>query len=298
MSRHSRTRTRLARAVLGVVIVSTLAAGRIGRATARAGVPDLQRVPDAADQAVSAEVTIRRRDLLPAGAAVPASVSAMSLRFDRARGRGGWTTSLTLTGLEGADAPSRTGHVLENPFLVTRVEFDEGANAIRLFNRRGERVREPSGHERELFGARGGPDPFAGWVGGGRPSEAVAALGGDLWSADLTAPSLVERRRRALEASFGPPVERRQNVNRHAGRQGDQATEVLVDAASALPLEVRANRAGALVSRTTFAHEWNERGLLTRRRLHDERPVPGVNGRLAVLDIDVVRVSPAPGGGR
>ena len=291
-------KTRLARATLAAVFIAP-SVGYLGAARATVEPPrSSMQGPEPSQRPFAADVTIRQRHVVPDGTVVPTPVSAVSLHVERAPSRAGWTTTLTLTGIEGADAPSMSGGVLDNPFLVTRVEYDDGGAAPRMFNRRGERVREPGRADRDLFGSSASQDPLAGWAPGGRPSHAVASLAGDAWSADLTAPAVVEARRRALEATFGPAVERKQDFNRHVLTQGDQTTDALVDAVLALPIEVSTTKAGALVSRTTMTHERDERGALGRRRIRVERPAFGMNGGLSVVDVDLVRVAPGLGGGR
>ncbi|MCC7009998.1 MAG: hypothetical protein IT184_14420 [Acidobacteria bacterium] len=293
MSQQCRRRPRWIR----TAIVLALAASSMAYVNgARGGTPGPEAQSGDTSQPFAADLRVRHSRAV-SGSPPPFSVG-MSYHIERARSRAGWTTTVTLTELTGIEARSVTGAVLDNPFLVTRMEVDEGGAGTRLFNRRGELVREPTKRDRDRLGLAAGRDPLAGWAPAGGSPDAVAALAGDAWPADFAAPSHVERRRRALEATFGPPVERKNGFSRHVRVAGDEVTEALVDPELAVPTEVVTKRAGAVVSRTTIAFDRDGKGGLARKRLRAERAVPGRKGEMDLLDVDLVRATPRAGGGR
>jgi len=283
-----------------VVVALSLMSMAYLRAARAAGEDPLPLAQGAIEQGrpFAADISIRQRRALPTSGMFPIPPLAMSFHLERVPSSSGWRTTVTLTGIEGVEAPSATGGVMDNPFLITRVEYDDDNARPRLFNARGERVGAPAKADRDRLGMGQTPNPLAGWTPGGRPSEFISALAADVWPDDVAAPGIVEVRRQALEARFGPPVERRNDVNRFATTHGSESTEVLVDAALMLPVEITTTRDGALVSRTTMTHERDAAGKLVRRRIRLEQRLPGEADDVAALDVDVVRATPHVGGNR
>src|SRR6188508_282989 len=81
---------------------------------------------DATIESVAADLTIRQWHVTAEGARVGVDPPSVSLRFEAARRGSGWRTSLSMTGLGRVVARGLTGpQVLDNPFLVSRLEYDD-----------------------------------------------------------------------------------------------------------------------------------------------------------------------------
>jgi hypothetical protein len=298
MSPQPRRRTRLWPVVVvtGLVGAPIVASGA-GRASHDQTIADPvpPSVTPPASRAFSAELSIRQARVDADGRVRPAPATAFSFRLERTRAETGWRTTLTLTGLEagpGGSVPDR--HALDNPFLVTRMVYDDGVG-LRMYNRRGDRVREPAANDRALLGgAVDSPVPTAAGL-----SEATRVLAGESWLDTLiAAPDRRDARRRKIEARFGRPIGRVGGLDRYATSNGETTTELLVDPDSVVPVEVLTGRAGQLISRTTIRDEAGEGGLLVRRRLRTERALPAPGGDRAVIDVDLRNITPETRGVR
>ena len=236
----------------------------------------------------TADVSIGQMHVAADGQRLPGAAPSARYRLEHRAGSGAMT-KLTLVELERETAEGVAGRVaLDNPFLAVRMELDE-KGGMRLYNGRGDRLREPTAADRGLFGvANGGagstaPDtrPMSTR---GRPSNLLVVSG------------RAGERRAELERLFGPPIERVRGLDRYVTTRRGDVDEVLVDPITALPAELNTVRAGALVSRVQMAYEAKGNHTLVRRWFRAERAL--ADERRVVTTIDVTNVQVVAGGGK
>ena len=162
---------------------------------------------------------------------------------------------------------------------------------MRLYNRRGDRLREPTAADRRLFGlvnpalgferTRHTPDEHA-----GPPVELLVDVRAAATNVAPRSSASSARPSNACGASIATSKTRRDDVD-----------EVLVDPVTALPAELNTVRAGALVSRVQMAYEPKGNGSFVRRWFRAERALADT-ARRVVTTIDVTNVQVVAGGGQ
>jgi hypothetical protein len=251
-----------------------------------------ETTPPTGGDALSAEVTLRQVHLDADGRPVAGSPPALSFRLDRRRGRAGREMTMRLTGVERAVVRGVGGtRALDHPFIPVRMDHD-ATNGLRLYNARGERLRNPDATDRRLFGSLSDkflpapPDD-------GAAREPIAFA----WVDDvLAAPGRHLDRRAELERAHGPSQGSIRGFDRFVSTDGTNLDEVLVDPATALPVETSTVRDGALVARAWMSYDAHPSGFLVRRLLRSERVVPSANRRRVVVEIELSNVVLSPGG--
>ncbi len=237
----------------------------------------------------TADVAIGQMHVAADGQRLPGAAPSAKYRLEHRAGSGAMTR-LTLVELERETAESVTGQVaLDNPFLAVRMELD-AKGGMRLYNRRGDRLREPTAADRRLFGVvnpglgfdRPDTRPMSSRA---RPSNLVVAS------------SRGNERRAEFERQFGAPVERVRGLDRYVKTRRDDVDEVLVDPVTVLPAEFNTVRAGVLVSRVQMTYEPKGDGSFVRRWFRAERALPDT-ARRVVTTIDVTNVQVVAGGGQ
>jgi hypothetical protein len=162
---------------------------------------------------------------------------------------------------------------------------------LRLYDARGGRIRIPDGSDRALFGhASDGILPRMPASADGR--EPAAAWLDDV----LVTPEARRERRAELERAHGPAQGSVRGLDRFVSTDGTNVDEVLVDPATALPVETNALRAGTLVARTWMKYATHPGGFFVRRLLRSERIVPSRDGRRLAVEIEVSDVQRSNGG--
>jgi len=237
----------------------------------------------------TADVAIGQMQVGADGQRLPGAPPTAKYRLEHRAGPGA-TTRLTLVDFERETVESAAGQVaLDNPFLAVRMELD-GKAGLRLYNRRGDRLPQPTAADRRLFGvvnaASESTEPDA------RPMSTRARP-----SNLLVASNRGQQRRAEIERVFGAPVERVRGLDRYVRTRRDDVHEVLVDPITVLPAELNTVRAGTLVSRVQMAYEPKSNGTLVRRWFRAERALPDSERRV-VTTIDVTNVQVVPGGGQ
>jgi hypothetical protein len=235
----------------------------------------------------TADVAISQMHVGTDGQRLPGAAPSARYRIEHRPGPNA-LTRLTIVEVEGITAESVAGPVaLDNPFLAVRMELDP-KNGLRLYNRRGERLRDVTAADRRHFGPANPPQPST------PPDPRVMSARAQTSNLLVTAGHTNERRAE-LERQFGRPVERVRGLDRYvATRQGD-IDEVLVDPATALPVELNTVRRGALASHVQMTHEPTGNGAFVRRWFRAERALPDADRRI-VTTIDVTNVRIATGG--
>jgi hypothetical protein len=256
-------------------------------ATIEPGVSQTARAADVGES-FTADVAIEQTHMSSDGRPLPGASPSARYRLEHRAGSSG-ATVLTLLSLERDTAEGLADRIpLDNPFLAVRMELD-AKGGLRMFNGRGDRLREPTVADRHLFdlkpgAASGAADSREVAARGRHPQFVIPANGG----AD---------RRAALEEIFGKPVERVRGLDRYLSRRHDDVDEVLVDPGTVLPAELNTVRRGALVSRVQMAYEARANGTLLRRSLRAERTLTD-DPRRIVTTIDISNVMIAGGGDR
>lgn len=257
--------------------------------------PDDQHRPVQADLRIAHR--LRTADGRDAGGAAPGVV----LHVDR-RSRGGrWRTTLTLSAIDRPEVRTARGvSLLDNPFLVTRLEYDdESGGEPRLYDRAGRRVRLPGAVERRALGLAArlrrttwDVDEVAASV----PILSGAGGAPSLASGLVATANRRQGRRQQLEARYGAPVGRLRGLDRFVVRRGEMTEEILVSPAANLPVELNTVRGGVLLSRVQLEYQPTSSGDMVRRAMRIEHLVdPSVGTRLAT-DVDVANLTVGVGG--
>jgi hypothetical protein len=266
----------------------TTATARLDAAQAPA--PSMATPATESWNALSADITIRHSRVKADGAPTGAVAPAVTHHWERRLTASGWKSTMTLgserrISIQGLEGPRH----IENPFAISRIEDDEDGTPLRLFDRKGEKVRLPSEAQlRERFNRLSGPLV---------PNEAAVANAvrprtfGREWSDTIVAmPSKAATRRAALERQFGKAANRVRALDRFLSTRNEETVEVLADPQSALPVEVNVVRGQALVSHTTIGYVRGDGGALIRRALRIEQAVPDGSGERTVTDVAVDNV--------
>ena len=237
----------------------------------------------------TADVSIGQMHVASDGQQLPGRAPSAKYRLEHQAG-GNALTRLTLVDLEHDTAESAGGQVaLDNPFLAVRMELD-AKDGMRLYNRRGDRLREPTADDRRLFG-------LVGSASGSTPPDTRPMSTRARPSNLLVASARGHERRAEFERRFGVPVERVGGLDRYVKTRRGDVDEVLVDPVTVLPAELNTVRAGVLVSRVQMTYEPNGNGTFVRRRFRAERALPET-ARRVVTTIDITNVKILAGGAR
>lgn len=249
-----------------------------------------------------ADVSIQQALVAPSGAVV-LTPPAVAMRLERSRIATGWRTRVTLQEVQKALARTAAGTTaLDNPFLVTRLEYDGDGTLARFFNREGQRVVPPGSRERSVIDL---------------PAAVVSAA--NLPIVDLANPAIVrggtrspapdwlenvvatpgerQARRAALEGRYGSMRGRVNGMDQYVSTAGNTTCEVLVASDAVVPVEINVARDSALVGRSTFTHDRRPDGVAIRRLLHAERVSATGRGRL-VTDVALANVTLTKAGAR
>ncbi len=254
-----------------------------------------------AGRSFSGEITIRQQRINRDGAQIGTVAPQVHLRFDRRDQNGHWQVSLELQQPDRPVVRAPNGLVaLDNPFVVTRMEFTDRDDEPRMYGPGGRRVRFPSTRARQRLALPAGlqdhtwdAEALAGRVPGFSADEPRQPF-----AAHLLAPAADRAGRRArLERRFGRAVGRVGDLDRFVATSGDSTDEVLVAPDSALPVEVNTVRRGRLVARAEFAYDQAAGGFL-RRRMRAERLIDQDAGVRAVTDVELDHVVFHDGGTR
>lgn len=253
--------------------------------------------------AVRADIVVRQRQVRGDGRLVRAEAPPVALRLDRQMTQGRWRTTYTFQTTGGPRVRSGNSIVpIENPFMVSRVEYDEQTADARAYDRAGRRVALPTDADRLRFGvtaAQRGPgwDPqlFKGTEKGvpGQPGGLVTGDGFFFGAGQR------ERRRLDIQRRFGGAVGRVRGFDRFLLREEGMTRELLVTPATALPAEINTARAGALASRLQL--EYVAAGSLghVRQALRSERPATSSSAdELIVTDLVMANIEVGTGGAR
>jgi hypothetical protein len=241
-----------------------------------------------------ADVSVTQAYQTSDGAEAPNHVPppALVLRVQRWKTTSGWCTAVSVKDIERplAWAPGKTHVALDNPFLVTRMEYDSDGTPARFFNARGERVASPKAADRALIAAprpAGAPAPD---LTGLRIPRTTPGAVGPGWLDNIVLPAGQRAARRlALWGRYGAPRARVNGLDQHVFASGDATYEVLADPEAGVPVEINVARRAALESRTLLTHETRPDGALVRRLLHDER-VSGTSTH-AITDVTVTNLT-------
>src|SRR5262245_25044946 len=237
----------------------------------------------------SANLSIRQAHVDADGRPLREPPPAILLRIERARTASGWTTAMTLRGIEKPITRSTGGaRELENPFLVSRIEYDEDGSAPRLFNGRGERIRSPDRADRALLAVpRSAAAPVNWDVVAGRIPGAGPVLGDDWIDSIAASPEKRGKRHASLEQRFGKSHGRVRGFDRYTSSDGDLGYELLVDPDADVPVEMNVSRSGNLVSHNVFGHVATAGGVLVRRSLRAEQMLPEGKGARSVTEVEM-----------
>jgi hypothetical protein len=282
--------------VIAAVVVTTRGPVAHAQGGPRAARPS----PAAQGKTMRADLRIRHGRITSSGSDAGDAAPTVNLHVERRREAGRWRTAVTLTGIDQPEVRSARGAArLDNPFLATRLEYDEGDPAPRLYDRTGRIVELPSELDRRRLGLPASlrrttwdADALASKVGSGFvPGAAPADPTGLVVDA-----SRRDDRRQQLSRRYGGPEGRVRGFDRYLSSAGDETEEVLVAPDAVLPVEVNTTRQGQLISHVQFEYESDPTLGFVRRRSRAEQLAGDAAGTRLVTEIELTNLSVTSGG--
>ena len=260
----------------------------------RPAVRELPGVPGT----LQADVTLRHLRVSTDPRADRTTVPPVTWRLDRQLRSGRWLTTLSFR--DGARPTARAAGgllPLDNPFVVSRLEFDDDEPEPRMFDRWGRRVALPTDAERRRLGVtpeqRGaGWDPRIWARAEGRPAGRLPGLGAGHVLAEAGAR---DRRRGELQRRFGRAVGRVRGLDRFVTVDGRDTHEVLVSPDAALPVELNTVRDDALVARAALRYDPVAAVGHLRRYLRTEQRLTDRSEDRVVTEFELANVAMATG---
>jgi hypothetical protein len=287
---------------LATAVTSIPAFAQAGKSQppAKAARPTVARAPDW--DRFSADITLKRTQLDASGTPKGEFSPDVTYRWERTKNGNGWKTRITLVRQSQPIVHSANGtRPLEVPVAVSRMEDDEDGSPVRFYGPDGKAIRVPTQDELaklvpDVAATR--PTPPAAASLHPSPTPRPGTTGRD-WADSILVPrSTRDARRQSFEREFGGAAERVRELDRYVGTVGGARREVLVDPASAVPVEVNVAADGVLVSHTTFDYEPQPDGSLLRRKTRTEQRLSPTSDDRLVSEIELRNVRFERGGGR
>jgi hypothetical protein len=287
----------LALVMCGAMAVAAIDATGVQRGGKASGAP----VSSTSYQRLSGDLTVRQSRVGPDGRPAGMSAPAVVLHLDRERHGQRWRTTLVVRSTQPASINTLTGpQELQNPFVVSRFEYDDDGTAPRMYNRAGALIQLPGRAAREGLGVPAALlDPH--WTSDAIRSRPGMAPGTTVDNGPAAGLFLDRddhvRRRAMLERHFGRSAGTHRGLERFINRVGDDVQEVLADPVTAVPVEVNTVKRGQLVSRATFDYQTIVNGAILRRRARSERVLNDPSERF-VSDIELSNLTLGEAAGR
>lgn len=268
--------------LLGLVCLGFYAGSSPGLRAETHATRDSLREPGLSARNFRADITVRHQRISAAGALLLPVPADLTMRVERVDRGGRWLTSLVMNQPANAVADRagvRTG--LSNPFFVARVEFEDGDEEPKLYDRAGNRVRPVTDADRLVFGAAQAVRVTPGVPGRSRPLRAVGGLLVEAVDRDV--------RRSELQQRFGPPVGRVRGLDRFVSTSGEGSQEVLVTSDTVLPVEVNVSMPGGISTRMTMSYDaYGSRGHV--RRLTRSEQTFDASAARSVTEVELTNV--------
>jgi hypothetical protein len=248
----------------------------------------------AGPQAMRADLRIRQQQVNASGRAIGVASPGVTLHVDRRQASGRWHVTISLAGIDRPRVRTNKGtSLLDNPFFVTRLEYDEGSGGEPAFyDAAGRRVTVATDAQRRQLGLPASQrktnwdvNVLAGRV--MRMSPPAQALTAGLVTDSST--SERDKRRQRLEQRYGRSSGRVRGLDRFVVSVPDETEEVLVAPDTALPVEINATQRGALVAHLQFTYDRTSTGFV-RRLLRSEQAVGDAAGSRAVTEIELANL--------
>jgi hypothetical protein len=249
---------------------------------------------EATIESAAADITIRQWRVTADGARAGVDPPAVSVRVEAARNGSAWRTSLSMTGLDRPVARGLAGpQALDNPFLVSRLEYDDDGTPPRMFNARGQLMAMPGENERRALGLPEGlrdknwdPSAVLGRVGApGRGPDRTGLAGLVVGVADAP------KRRADVERHFGKRIGQVRGHDQFILRSGAQVDELLITPDTAVPVELNETTEGELTARMEFEYDAQGADALVRRHVRAERAIGKSGGERMVTDLSVTNLT-------
>jgi hypothetical protein len=277
----------------GVVLVAGTAfcvGGQVAHAAPTGAVSTTSQT--SAPRAMQADLRLRQMQVAADGTPLGVGAPGVVLHVDRHFQGGHWRLTMTMSAVDRPRVTTPRGaSLLENPFMVSRLEYDEDAGGEpALYDRAGRRVAIPTDEQRRRIGVAASlrrttwdRDVLAGQVAG-----AAVPVGGRAITTGLLAEArLAPTRRQRFEARYGRPVGRVRGLDRFVMATGNQTEETLVTPDSSLPVEVNLVRAGGLASHIRITYDSNPAVGYVRRLLHSEEVANEASGARLVTEVEM-----------
>jgi hypothetical protein len=249
----------------------------------------------------SADVSIRQAHVAADGSLIR-TPPKVQFRIERSLKGSEWNTVVTLQGFDHPLVRWNTGlKHLENPFLISRMEYDEDGAEPRFYNRRGDEVRGPNKSDRRLLDVQAPPPAHVlDWDGIARrvPKGPASKTANDWIENVVATPANRAKRQEALERRLGTPQGQHGGSDRYVSMEGDETHEILVHPEAVVPFEMTVARGGTPVRRTRFEYDMRPGGVLVRRLLRTEQVLADAGGLRALTDIEVTNVEVTARGGK
>lgn len=258
--------------------------------------------PAQADKAVgrfAADLSVHRAFLNREGRPLGATVPPIRYRMERTRDGNHWKTVMRITSATQAPALTSGGKLQEIPAPVSRIEDDGDGSEPRIYARDGRLLRFPDKSTRKPldladFGRAAIQTPPV------LPNTATRPVTGDEWLESMLPSAAGAAARRAMfERRYGAARGKVRGLDRFMTVAPGGTTEILVDAATAVPVEMNIVRDGQLESHTGYTYVAMEGGRYLRQRMQREQRGTGMkDGTRLSVDVTVSNVTIAPGGER
>lgn len=282
--------------VVGVVVVAG-SASWFGREVAHAAPPGPVPAagPAPAPRAMQADLRIRQRQVAADGTPLGVAAPGVVLHVDRRLQAGHWRLTMTMSEVDRPRVTTPRGtSLLENPFVVSRLEYDEDAGGEPvLYDRTGRRVGMATDEQRRRLGVAVSlrrttwdADVLAGQVGHGAPPAGGRPITTGLLADAGQAPA----RRQRFEGRYGRAVGRVRGLDRFVLTMAGQTEEALVTPDSVLPVEVNLARSTGLASHIQLTYDSKPAVGFVRRLLHSEEVSNEASGTRLVTDIEMANL--------
>jgi hypothetical protein len=277
--------------------------------------PTPGRIPDAAWDTFTADVTIRRHVVKADG--TPRFVGPeMRYRWQRRLENSGWKSTMTLVSASPDTVVTEKGpRQVSRKIPISRLEFGGATTPAQVFDADGRLVfmlptrsaASPAGDEAAVDGQAGGPTDALrtalARTAALMPDDVAASVSqGDLsreWI-EQRMPAYGGRaaRRAALVGNLGGAQGVARGLDRFVSHRDGVTTEILSDPAWAVPMEVNVARDGRLVSHTSFNYLEDPGAGLVRRRMRSELLLSPESGERTVVDLELANIRLTRGGAR
>jgi hypothetical protein len=230
------------------------------------------------------DVTVRHRRVDGSGQKIDGSPEGATFTLERRRDGDRWKTTYVLGPRDPQRVETPQGTVdLPRVLPIARIETDASGRR-RFYDSHGREIALPSRSDLQTLFRHAVPEsphrPSPGTV-----DEGALDTQGTGWLDGLVNPaSKLDERRRRLVQQYGTP-RKYKALDRYLQIDGQRVRELLVEPATALPVEINVIVEGVLQSHTTLQYSSATDGSHVKRGLHVEAVRQGAPGERELVDV-------------